>query len=247
MSASFVGRLSLNNTRKPLTAAAVGGVYQSKRPPVYRSSTVAAQISSAANDHVVVINEEDDEQQQNVFHVDNANGKHGKPCLSGSGGSWLRNGGKEVYLLIVALVLMTAWLVVLTVFVVHTSPSPPPPQAAGAAGGGGGGVVPILDRLRDLSRDPSHFKFPFTLQPDENTNGRLQTIQITSPDNFTVDQILSYDVCCMQASFYVCRNLPGIKNIGVDAYFDVINKRLVVQVIHADMVGAKCNLLWNVK
>lgn len=160
-----------------------------------------------------------EEEEQNVFHIDKL---HSKPACSR---------GKEVYILIGAICMSLIWLVVLTIYVaIHA----PPPQAAAPTVEAK--IQPILEQTK------KHFKFPFTLQPDENTSGRIQTVQIVS-SNFAMENVLMYDLCCTNASFLVCRTLTGIKNIGVDGYLNGPNS-LIVSIIHPDMVGAKCNLFW---
>jgi len=226
------GRLTVG--RKP-------GAYQARRVPNNISIRSAA---PQVADTVLTISEDDgaaaaqQQQEQNIFHVDYANGKSGKPCLQGTGGGggslWrcLCGGTREMYLFIVFLCLLVAWLIVLTVLVAR------PPQTAAVLGA----ITPILER--DESRH-ARFKFSFTLQPDEGSS-RLQTLQITNPDDFNLEQVLVYEVCCFHTGLFVCRTMAGVKNIGIDAYFSGA-KSLIVHIVHPEMVGAKCNLLWTRK
>ena len=216
---STLGKLSIGSYSKkyqPKRGGNGGGVSASIS---IRTAAAAATTSPTAN---AAENEPAEEEEQNVFHIDKV---HNKPTCTR---------GKEVYILVGAICMALIWLIVLTVYVaVWHSPLPSPPAAGTATK-----IQPILES----SSIKRHFKFPFTLQPDDGSNGRIQTLQIVA-EHFTVENVLTYDVCCANVSFFVCRTSAGIKNIGVDAYLSG-ERSLIVNIIHPDMVGAKCNLLW---
>ena len=148
------------------------------------------------------------------------------------------------------------WLIVLTALHVFggggggggsaaaSGPSfaPPPAGASAPAGGGGGGASPIIPVIEKNGGNSDYMKFthPFTLQPDANTNEKIQTL--TNLD-ILFDQVILYDVCCMHQVYFVCRT-SNVKNIGVDAYL-TSNKSAMVMIIHPDMVGARCVLMWT--
>lgn len=133
-------------------------------------------------------------------------------------------------------VVCVAWLIVLTGL-----------HVLGGGGGGGGGqaaspvagpLVPVLDSEKNYIR----FTHPFTLQPDANTNDK---IQVLTNLQLTLENVIVYDVCCMHQVYFVCRT-SNVKNVGVDAYL-TSNKSAMVLIIHPDMVGARCVLRWTEK
>ena len=116
------------------------------------------------------------------------------------------------------------WLVLLTVvLVIHFAQRP-----------GHSRLAPVLE----VKKESSKWHVPFNLVPDNGTNGRIMTLDVRQM-NFK--QLLRYDVCCQQESYYVCRTVS--KNLGIECYLTRENKA-VVHINHPDMVGARCTLMW---
>lgn len=176
--------------------------------------------------------EEDDENQQHethhVFRIESPKGKRNNGAWSC--GSICGGGGSGRLITIIVLFVFTfAWLLTLTLL-----------HAFSSNGSGGGGsssaIVPVIERN---TRDTLKFEVPFTLQPENNNNSRIMTIPLQS---LTFERLIRYDVCCTHQAYFVCRSV--LKNIGVEAYL-TSEKNAVIVVIHPDMVGARCVIMWT--
>ena len=58
----------------------------------------------------------------------------------------------------------------------------------------------------------------------------------------TFERLIRYDVCCTLQAYFVCRSV--LKNIGIEAYV-TSERTAIVNIIHTDMIGAKCVLMWT--
>lgn len=178
--------------------------------------------------------EEDDENQQHethhVFRIESPKGKRNNgawSCGSMCGGG---GGSGRLITIIVLFVCTFAWLSTLTL--VHVFSTPPSQTSVVSA------IVPVIERN---TRDTLKFEVPFTLQPENNNNSRIMTIPLQS---LTFERLIRYDVCCTHQAYFVCRSV--LKNIGVEAYL-TSEKNAVIVVIHPDMVGARCVIMWTEK
>jgi hypothetical protein len=175
--------------------------------------------------------DDDDENQQHethhVFRIESPKGKqnvwwcHSMGCGSG-----------RIVTIIILFVLTFVWLLTLTLLHAFSNNS---------GGGGSGGVSAIAPVIERNARDTLKFEVPFTLQPENNNNSRIMTIPLQS---LTFERLIRYDVCCTHQAYFVCRS--ALKNIGVEAYL-TSEKNAVIVVIHPDMVGARCVIMWTEK
>ncbi len=99
------------------------------------------------------------------------------------------------------------------------------------------GLVPVIEAKKDQSR----YDVPFTLVPDESSKGRVMTLTLKQ---MVFERLVRYDVCCFQQSYFLCRSTT--KNLGVECLMTK-DKTALINVIHPDMVGARCTLMWSEK
>ncbi len=126
-----------------------------------------------------------------------------------------------------------AWLAVVTLFIIiHTLfASPPIASLTDRA------IVPLIE----MKKESNKYELAFNLVPDEGTKGKLLTVMLPQ---MIFENVIRYDVCCYQSNYYLCRAIT--RNLGVDAYLTK-DKTAVIQVIHPDMTGARCTIMWNEK
>lgn len=171
--------------------------------------------------------EEDDENQQHethhVFRIESPKGKRNNGAWSC--GSMCGGGGSGRLITIILLFVFTfAWLLTLTLLHVFST------QTSVVSA-----IVPVIERN---TRDTLKFEVPFTLQLSDN-NSRTMTLPL---QNLTFERLIRYDVCCAHQAYFVCRSV--LKNIGVEAYL-TSEKNAVILLIHPDMVGARCVIMWT--
>lgn len=78
----------------------------------------------------------------------------------------------------------------------------------------------------------------FVMKPDKDSGGKYMTL----PVDVDLKDMIHFEVCCAVQNFFFCN--VATKNLGVSAY--VTNtKTAVVQIIHDDMLGAECKLMWS--
>jgi hypothetical protein len=96
-------------------------------------------------------------------------------------------------------------------------------------------IAPMIE----LKKDQNKYEVAFNLIPDSNTNGRVMNLSLPQ---MVFDRLIRYDVCCAIQAYYVCRAVT--RNLGVDCFLNK-DKMAVINILHPDMVGARCTLLWN--
>lgn len=127
------------------------------------------------------------------------------------------------------------WLCLLTLFIVyHLVFAAATSTSRGAAAAA---LVPVIEAKKDHTR----WDVPFTIVPDEGSSGRLMTLPLKQ---LVFDRLVRYDVCCFQQSYFVCR--AATKNIGVECLI-AKDRGALINVVHPDMVGARCVLMWSEK
>lgn len=130
------------------------------------------------------------------------------------------------------------WLTLITIFViVHTVFAAPTAVAVGDSSIVAKAIVPLIE----MKKESNKFDVAFNLVPEEGTKGKLMTLAL---QQMTFESVIRYDVCCYQSNYYMCRSIT--RNLGVDAYLTK-DKTAVIHVIHPDMTGARCTIMWNEK
>jgi hypothetical protein len=98
-------------------------------------------------------------------------------------------------------------------------------------------VAPVIDAHGPRTERKNEHSF--VLVPDAHSKGRFMTVALPAAPVFA--KLKSYHVCCTKDAYFVCGS--ATRNLGVEAYMTNDGKA-VVQIAHADMVGASCTLLW---
>ena len=177
--------------------------------------------------------EEENHETHHIFRIESPKGKRMKG--GGGGGVWWCNAmscccyehNSRVF--VILFICTFAWLLTLTMLHIFSGTIPSSSSSSNS-------IVPIIEKN---SRDTLKFEIPFTLQADANSNGRIMTLPVT---NLTFERLIRYDVCCTHQAYFVCRSV--LKNVGVDAYL-TSEKNVVIIIIHPDMVGARCVVMWT--
>lgn len=207
---------------------------QPQQQPTKKRFTAAAlihqkqQLEQQQQQQQLLHQQDDDDEHQHethhVFRIESPKGKqnvwwcHSMGCGSG-----------RIVTIILLFVFTFAWLLTLTLLHAFSS----------SGSGGSSGISAIAPVIERNARDTLKFEVPFTLQPENNNNSRIMTIPLQS---LTFERLIRYDVCCTHQAYFVCRSV--LKNIGVEAYL-TSEKNAVVVVIHPDMVGARCVIMWT--
>jgi hypothetical protein len=174
--------------------------------------------------------EDDDENQHHethhIFRIESPKGKRNNGAwLCGSIGGGCGSG--RLITIIVLFVFTFAWLLTLTLLHVFSTTTTTTSVVSA--------IAPVIERN---ARDTLKFEVPFTLQLSDN-NSRTMTLPL---QNLTFERLIRYDVCCAHQAYFVCRSV--LKNIGVEAYL-TSEKNAVILLIHPDMVGARCVIMWT--
>lgn len=128
------------------------------------------------------------------------------------------------------------WLSMLTLFIVYHLLYAAP-AAASSLLARADALVPVIEAKKDHTR----WDVPFTLVPDEGSLGRLMTLPLKQ---LVFDRLVRYDVCCFQQIYFSCRS--ATKNLGVECLI-AKDRGALINVLHPDMVGARCVLMWSEK
>lgn len=113
-----------------------------------------------------------------------------------------------------------------------------------------GSTHSVVESVRDTSPPPTQRlllqEMSFNLVPNNTDRRRGQSLVLSTRQyHIDYETLLFYTVCCHTQTQFFCSGSSTTESVGISALLLSEEQSLTVSVLHPDVIGARCRLVWR--